>query len=154
MYFTKYDDGLSKGWGGHRVFINPPYGRQIGRWVQKGYEEAKEPNTLCVLLIPARTDTKWFHDYIYGKAEIRFLRGRVKFGEGRNCAPFPSMVVIYRNGKSLTVEKHGRWILKKTHEDEYGNKQFMYFCSECDASAYEFSQPYCHNCGAKMDEVE
>jgi len=53
-----------------------------------------------------------------------------------------------------SAEKHGRWILKMTHEDEYGNKQFRYFCSECGASAYEFSQPYCHHCGARMDEVE
>lgn len=97
MYFTKNDDGLSKEWGGRRVFINPPYGRQIGKWVQKAYIEAKNANTLCCLLLPARTDTKWFHDYIYRKAEVRFLCGRVKFGEAKNCAPFPSMIVIYRN---------------------------------------------------------
>lgn len=106
MFFTKYDDGLSKEWGGHRVFINPPYGRQIKKWVQKAYEESQTKNTLCVLLLPARTDTKWFHDYIYGKAEVRFLRGRVKFGEGKNCAPFPSMVVVYdRIGERREDEK-------------------------------------------------
>ena len=95
-YFTKADDGLKKSWGGCKVFCNPPYGRQIGKWVQKANEEAKKPDTIVVLLIPARTDTRWFHDYILGKAEIRFIRGRVKFGKSKTNAPFPSMVVIMR----------------------------------------------------------
>lgn len=95
-YYTKADDGLTKNWGGWSVFCNPPYGRQIGKWVRKAYEEAKKPQTTVVLLVPARTDTKWFHDYIYGKAEIRFIRGRVRFGDSKNCAPFPSMVVVWR----------------------------------------------------------
>ena len=95
-YFTKEIDGLSQKWGGQRVFCNPPYGRVIGEWVKKAYEESKEPNTLIVMLLPARTDTKWFHSYIYGKAEIRFIKGRLKFGGCDNSAPFPSMVVIYK----------------------------------------------------------
>lgn len=95
-YYTKADDGLTKNWGGWSVFCNPPYGRQIGKWVRKAYEEAKKPETTVVLLVPARTDTKWFHDYIYGKAEIRFIRGRVRFGDSKNCAPFPSMIVVWR----------------------------------------------------------
>ena len=84
--------------GGGAVFCNPPYGRQIGKWVQKAYEESKSGTTI-VLLIPARTDTTYFHDYIYQKpnVEIRFLRGRLKFGDGKNSAPFPSMVVIFRS---------------------------------------------------------
>lgn len=82
--------------GGYRVFCNPPYGRGIGDWVKKAYEESQEPNTLVVMLIPARTDTKWFHEYIYGKAEIRFIKGRLKFGGCKNAAPFPSMVVIFK----------------------------------------------------------
>jgi site-specific DNA-methyltransferase (adenine-specific) len=94
-YFTKEVDGLSQKWGGYRVFCNPPYGRTIGKWVKKAYEESKEEKTLVVMLIPARTDTKWFHDYIYGKAEIRFIKGRLKFGGCNNSAPFPSMVVIF-----------------------------------------------------------
>lgn len=81
------------------MFCNPPYGRVIGLWVEKAYTESKKPDTLVVMLIPARTDTKWFHDYIYGKAEIRFIKGRLKFGGCKNAAPFPSMVVIF-NGKS------------------------------------------------------
>ena len=79
------------------MFCNPPYGREIGKWVEKSYIESQKPNTTVVMLIPARTDTKWFHDYIYGKAEIRFVKGRLKFGDSKNSAPFPSMVVVYKN---------------------------------------------------------
>jgi len=95
-HFTKADDGLKKSWGGCKVFCNPPYGRQIGKWVEKGYREAQHPDTLVVMLIPARTDTRWFHDYIWGKAEVRFIRGRIQFGESRQNAPFPSMIVIWK----------------------------------------------------------
>lgn len=98
-YFTKEDDGISKNWGGYNVFCNPPYGRQINRWVKKCYEESKKDNTIVVMLIPARTDTKWFHDYIYHRAEIRFIRGRLKFGDSKNSAPFPSMIVIFRSAE-------------------------------------------------------
>lgn len=97
-YFTKEIDGLKQSWGGQTVFCNPPYGREVGKWVQKCAEEA-EAGTTIVLLIPARTDTAYFHDYIYQKpnVEIRFVRGRLKFGDGKNSAPFPSMVVIFNN---------------------------------------------------------
>lgn len=95
-YYTKEDDGLTKDWGGRRVFCNPPYGREIGKWVKKCYEESQKPDTLAVMLIPARTDTAYFHDFIYGKAEIRFLRGRLHFNESKGAAPFPSMVVVFR----------------------------------------------------------
>jgi len=96
-YFTKEQDGLKQDWGGHTVFCNPPYGnKETGLWTKKCYEESLKPNTTVVLLIPARTDRASFHDYIYGKAEIRFIRGRLKFGDGKNSAPFPSMVCIFR----------------------------------------------------------
>jgi len=95
-FYTESDDGLKQNWGGHTVFCNPPYGREIGKWVQKCSEESKKQNTLCIMLIPARTDTKWFHQYIYGKAEIRFIKGRLKFGDCKNSAPFPSMIVIFK----------------------------------------------------------
>ena len=97
IYFTKEDDGLSKDWQGYRVFCNPPYGRAIAAWVRKCYEESRKPNTLVVMLIPARTDTSYFHDYIYHKAELRFIRGRLKFGGSQQGAPFPSMVVIFNS---------------------------------------------------------
>lgn len=94
-YFTKEDDGLAQSWDGERVFMNPPYGREIGRWVKK----AVESNAFVVMLLPARTDTKWFHDYLYGTATIYFIKGRLKFGDAKNSAPFPSMVAIsYPNG--------------------------------------------------------
>jgi len=78
------------------VFCNPPYGRSLKDWVEKCYLEGGKQNTTVVMLIPARTDTKYFHDYIYGKSEIRFLKGRLKFGDSKNSAPFPSMICIYR----------------------------------------------------------
>jgi site-specific DNA-methyltransferase (adenine-specific) len=86
---------LRQDWGGHVVFCNPPYGRELPKWVEKAYNESKKPGTTEVMLIPARTDTRYFHDYIYHKAEIRFIKGRLKFGGSKNSAPFPSMVVIY-----------------------------------------------------------
>jgi hypothetical protein len=84
---------------GGRVFINPPYSNIRG-FLQKGLEELKRGNVeLLVYLIPARTDTKWFHEFVYGKAEIRFIKGRLKFGNSKNSAPFPSMLVIYKSIK-------------------------------------------------------
>jgi site-specific DNA-methyltransferase (adenine-specific) len=96
-YFTKQDDGLSKDWSGETVFCNPPYGRAIKNWVKKCFDEVYNGNCQCaVMLIPARTDTAWFHDFIYQKAEIRFVRGRLRFGDSTENAPFPSMVVIFK----------------------------------------------------------
>ena len=94
-YYTIEEDGLSKKWGGHRVFCNPPYS-QINKWVEKAFRESKEDNTLVVMLIPSRTDTRYFHNFIYKRAEIRFVKGRLKFGDSNNSAPFPSMLVIFR----------------------------------------------------------
>jgi phage N-6-adenine-methyltransferase len=102
-HFTEEDDGLNQDWTGN-VFCNPPYGREISAWVEKAYEESqKEHNRVVVLLIPARTDTRYWHDYIFGKAsDIRFLKGRLKFelnGESKQSAPFPSAVIVYRKGE-------------------------------------------------------
>lgn len=94
LFFDKELDGLEMPWDEWRVFCNPPYGRQIGKWIKKG----SESTGLVVMLLPARTDTSWFHDYILGKGEVRFLRGRLKFGGSKNSAPFPSMIVIFNNG--------------------------------------------------------
>lgn len=93
-YYTPEDDGLSQPWEG-RVWCNPPYGRQISKWVQKAAQSAAE-GAIVVMLLPARTDTKWFHNYIYGQREIRFVSGRLKFGGSKNSAPFPSMVVVFK----------------------------------------------------------
>lgn len=96
-YFTKKDDGLSQDWGGEVVFCNPPYGREISKWVKKCFDEVHYGSCPgAVMLVPARTDTQWFHKYIYRKAEIRFIKGRLKFGDSTNSAPFPSMVVVFR----------------------------------------------------------
>lgn len=84
-------DGLSISWGGHRVYCNPPYGRGIDRWLVKAYEAE-----LAVFLLPARTDTKWWHDYAMKANEIRFLRGRLRFGGAKYSAPFPSVILIYK----------------------------------------------------------
>lgn len=94
-YFTEADNGLLKDWGGYRVFCNPPYSN-LKSWVQKAYYEGMKDHTVVVLLIPARTDTRYFHDYIYNRSEIRFIKGRLKFGGHKINAPFPSMVVIFR----------------------------------------------------------
>lgn len=95
-YFTPADDGLKQDWGGYSVFCNPPYGRGVYEWVRKAAKESKNPNTTVVMLLPARTDTRYFHEFIYNKArEVRFLKGRLKFGKAEYPAPFPSMVVIF-----------------------------------------------------------
>lgn len=94
-FFTPEDDGLSQNWGGHRVFCNPPYGREIADWVKKAYEESQKPDTRVVMLLPVRTDTAWFHDYVLGNADIHFLRGRLHFGGAKDPAPFPSMLVYF-----------------------------------------------------------
>ena len=93
LFFTPEQDGLKQKWEGI-CYMNPPYGRSIGKWIQKAYNSSKE-GAVVVGLLPARTDTKWFHEYIYNKAEIRFIKGRLKFGGCKNSAPFPSMVVIW-----------------------------------------------------------
>jgi len=97
-FYTKEDDGLVQSWRGEIVFCNPPYGSAIKHWVKKCYDESQESNTIVVMLIPARTDTIYFHEYIYHKAEIRFIKGRLKFGgkqKGSGPAPFPSMLAIF-----------------------------------------------------------
>ena len=98
-YFDKTTDGITQKWGGCRVFCNPPYS-QIDKWVAKAFYETRNDNTLVVMLIPSRTDTRYFHNYIYGRTEIRFVKGRLKFGDSKNSAPFPSMIVIFRGPKA------------------------------------------------------
>lgn len=93
-YYTEEDDGLLQSWDNEIVYCNPPYSN-IKEWVRKAYCEW-DKNTTIVLLLPSRTDTIWFHKYIYNIAEIRFIKGRLKFSNSKNSAPFPSMLVIYR----------------------------------------------------------
>ena len=92
-FFSPEDDGLSQEWTG-ACWMNPPYGREIGYWVKKAYESSLRGATV-VCLLPARTDTRWWHTYVM-RAEVRLLRGRLRFGNAKNSAPFPSAVVIFR----------------------------------------------------------
>lgn len=96
-FYTEEQDGLAQNWAFKTCWMNPPYGREIKHWVQKAYEESRKEGTIVVGLLPSRTDTRWFHDYIYNKekVQVEFLKGRLKFGAAKNSAPFPSMVVVW-----------------------------------------------------------
>ena len=91
-YFSPTDDALHSDWQGV-VWMNPPYGREIGKWMRKAYEESQKGTTV-VCLVPSRTDTAWWHNYVM-KGEIRFIRGRIKFVGAKDGAPFPSAIVIF-----------------------------------------------------------
>jgi len=93
-FFTPEIDALKQDWKGV-CWMNPPYGRELSKWIEKASQEAEKGATI-VALIPSRTDTKYFHDFIYNKHEIRFIKGRLKFGNATNSAPFPSMLVIFK----------------------------------------------------------
>jgi phage N-6-adenine-methyltransferase len=102
LYFTKEQNGLLQNWGTHRVFCNPPYGRAIGQWARKCFE-ASQLGALVVLFVPSRTDTKWFHDWVQGKAEVKFIRGRMRFGNAEASAPFPSMLAVYSPNRPAMI---------------------------------------------------
>ena len=92
-FYTPEQNGLKQDWSNETVFCNPPYSN-LKEWVEKASNEAKR-GAKTVMLIPARTDTKWFHEHIYNKHEVRFIKGRLKFGDSKNSAPFPSMLVVF-----------------------------------------------------------
>lgn len=105
-FYTKEDDGLNKEWSKiehgngytsiiNNVFVNPPYGREISKWVKAAYTRSRCYKITVVMLIASRTDTKWWHDYVMKADEIRFIKGRLKFGSHNNSAPFPSCIVIF-----------------------------------------------------------
>jgi len=91
-------NGLSIEWG-ECNFVNPPYGRELPKWIKKGYEENQKGKTV-VFLIPSRTDTRWWHDYVMKADEVRFIKGRLKFDDGKGSAPFPSCIVIFYGKKN------------------------------------------------------
>lgn len=93
-HYTQEEDGLKQDWSKDRVWLNPPYGREIIKWMKKAYEESLK-GALVVCLVPSRTDTRWFHTYAM-KGEITFIKGRLKFSGHKHCAPFPSAVVVFR----------------------------------------------------------
>lgn len=96
-FYSPDNDGLKQNWEGN-CWMNPPYGRQIKQWMEKAYMTAKKNNGTVVCLVPARTDTKWWHDLAMKATEIRFIQGRLKFGECNNSAPFPSCIVVFKRG--------------------------------------------------------
>jgi len=95
-HYTVEDDGLSQSWEHERVFMNPPYGREISKWMEKAYTECRNNGALVVCLVPARVDTNWWHSWADKASDIRFPKGRLKFGDATNSAPFPVAIVIFR----------------------------------------------------------
>lgn len=93
------DDGLAREWGS-RTFLNPPYGRAIAKWIHRAYTEGQN-GKLVVCLLPSRTDTKWWHEYCMKASEIRFIRGRLKFSNAKFNAPFPSVIVIFKERRKI-----------------------------------------------------
>ena len=93
-FYDKADDGLKQSWKGHVCWMNPPYGREIVKWMRKAFQESLR-GAVVVCLVPARTDTVWWHDHAM-KGDVTFLKGRLKFGDAKNSAPFPSAIVIFR----------------------------------------------------------
>lgn len=94
-FYSKEQNGLSLDWKEKLIFVNPPYS-EVSKWVEKACEEYRKHGNTIAMLIPARTDTKWWHKYIMNNAyEINFIKGRLKFSNAKNCAPFPSVVIIF-----------------------------------------------------------
>lgn len=124
-YYTAEDDGLSKSWEDEVVFMNPPYGRGIKFWVKKAHEESMFHNATVVCLIPARTDTSYWHDYIFSNGyEVKFLRGRLKFerdGQPGDPAPFPSAIIIMggSGNTDLSYEDKEEPIVYRTRKDMF-----------------------------------
>jgi hypothetical protein len=118
-FFTPEQDGLRQAWGG-TCWLNPPYGGEVGNWVRKAYESASRDSATVVCLLPARTDTRWWHEFC-SQAEVRFVKGRVKFGDAKTGAPFPSAIVIFRKGINVeptTQYCHLRETAAPNFEDE------------------------------------
>jgi len=102
-YYTLEDNGLAQDWEGETVFVNPPY-RNLSEWVEKAYKESQKPGTKVVMLVPSRTDTKYWHDYVMKAREIHFIKGRLKFGDSKNSAPFPSAIIVFNAGVSYVQQ--------------------------------------------------
>jgi len=118
QYFSAADDGLAQQWAPFRCWMNPPYGRQIGKWVAKAAAEAALGATV-VCLLPARTDTAWWHEHVIPHGKITFLRGRLKFGDAKNAAPFPSAVVVFDGRAVEPWAELGRWMLGELEQESW-----------------------------------
>lgn len=106
LFFTKEQDGLAQPWAPHKVFMNPPYGGAVGLWLAKARAEAAR-GALVVALVPARTDSRWWHEHAEGADVKKFLRGRLRFGDAKASAPFPSAVVVFRPRPGPTEAEGG-----------------------------------------------
>jgi len=102
-YFSPEDDALTQSWAGERVYMNPPFGQELPRFVLKAWREAQDAAEIVVCLLPARTDTRWWHGQVMKAAEVRFIKGRLTFGEAETPAPFPCAVVVFEKGKTTPV---------------------------------------------------
>ena len=116
-FYAREQDGLQHDWAG-TCWMNPPYGRTIGKWVRKAWESSRAGATV-VCLLPARVDTKWWWDFVKPFGEIEFIRGRLRFGDGCNSAPFPSAVVVFRPGRERTCERCGRTYVPRRQDARY-----------------------------------
>jgi site-specific DNA-methyltransferase (adenine-specific) len=94
-FFTRLEDGLRQDWANEVVFCNPPYGKRIRDWARKCYEASRAGATV-VMIAHSRTDTRWFHEWVYQRAELRFVKGRLRFRNGKQSAPFPTLIAIFR----------------------------------------------------------
>lgn len=123
IFFDKSVNGLKREWSPFKCWMNPPYGRNISSWMKKAYEESQR-GALVVCLIPSRTDTKWWHKWVMKSAEIRFISGRISFGNSKQSAPFPSCIAIYypelENPYKLSVP-----VIKSVCFDKTRNKMIL-----------------------------
>lgn len=118
-YYSAEDDGLKQEWGPRVCWMNPPYGRQIGEWMKKAVKETMERNAQVVALVPSRTDTAWWHDYVMPFAgEVWFIRGRLRFKGADHAAPFPSAIIVY--DQTLLVDSEP----VPMYEFQYGLRKF------------------------------
>lgn len=139
-YFTRQEDGLAQTWTG-RVFCNPPYGRTLGAWMRKAWEASQSTAELVVLLIPARTDTRWWHEYVEGR-EARFLPGRLRFGDAQASAPFPSVVVVFRADREAQ-KRRARGMVHRAVRDGVLSRQPCGVCGveRTEAHHEDYSKP-------------
>lgn len=144
-FFNKKTDGLKQDWNKNTCFMNPPYGRIIKEWIKKAHEESLK-GTIVVCLLPARTDTSWWHEYIIPFAkEIRFIKGRIKFSNNKCGAPFPSAIIIFQSPEheDKPVEIYGKPI--------HGSPQVSRFI--CKFCKRKYNEKECPNC-AVLNEVK
>lgn len=102
-FFGKDKDGLLQDWGGHCCWMNPPYGNELRKWVEKASRESQKENTVVVALIPSKTNTRWWHQFVMQSREIRFIQGRPKFGTSKHGLPFPLAIVVFARHSGLPL---------------------------------------------------